>query len=443
MINQFASSLLLIEIIQVIIMILATLVLIFALRKSRELYLLMCCYVSLSIGLFFSIIEIFHSLYTLLSLLFYLASTLFLFATVFLKYYQLSLIHINQRKKYYLFLIFAGVISLIIFGIEFVILGFLCFGVIISLVNYSKKAKPTYGLYTITMIIGFISILSIILEDAGYPWAYELRQGMAIVLGSMFLATAIVAILEHRMEKSNIQYRNVYNRAELYKDLFLHDVNNILQSVLSATEICSLKVPKIIPEDKQNDMINLFETIEDQVNRGSDLISNIVLLSELDLKEIPLQKLDVREQITSAIKKVNDFFSNKDFKITYDFQEKELSVKANKLLVELFYNLLNNSIRHNKSTQAKIEINVSSIAKNNQKYVQVEIIDNGIGINKQIKREINKVNFTKIYTKKRLGLGLIFVCKVLYSYGGHLIIQNRIKDNYKKGSKFIIYLIKA
>ncbi|HDZ17520.1 MAG TPA: ATP-binding protein [archaeon] len=42
-----------------------------------------------------------------------------------------------------------------------------------------------------------------------------------------------------------------------------------------------------------------------------------------------------------------------------------------------------------------------------------------------------------------MGLGLILVNKILQSYEGIIKIKDRIKDDYAKGSKFIIYLPEA
>ena len=45
--------------------------------------------------------------------------------------------------------------------------------------------------------------------------------------------------VERKLKKSEKKYREAYNRAELYKDLFAHDISNILQSILSASQLCN------------------------------------------------------------------------------------------------------------------------------------------------------------------------------------------------------------
>jgi len=442
MISQYATSLATIEIIQVVLMIAATAVLIFAITKRREFYILFCSYIFLTIGLIFSILKLVSKAFTLLSLLFYLFATIFLFATVFSNYYILFLGQASRRYQIYLLIIMLGISLLILFGIEYVILGLLFLGIELSLYIYYKKETVVYGLFALAMLVGFISIVTIILEDFGYPWAYELRQGTGLILTSVFLTISIVAILEYRMERTNIQYRQVYNRAELYKDLFLHDVNNILQSILNASEFCSLKFSEADLEKDKEEFLQLFNVIKNQVNRGSNLISNIRILSELDLIKITVEDINLDHQIQQAIQKVEKIFGDRPSELNYNNPFESASVRANKYLSELFYNLLMNSFKYNESKIVKVDINVHELQKNDQKFMQVDIIDNGTGIGEELKQRLNKKELDIINSKKRLGLGLIFVYKLSSYYGGYLQIEDREKED-KKGTKITITLRKS
>ena len=331
---------------------------------------------------------------------------------------------------------------LMIFGIEYVILGFLLLGIELSLYIYYKNETVVYGLFAFAMLVGFVSIITIILEDFGYPWAYELRQGTGLILTSVFLTISIVAILEHRMERTNIQYRQVYNRAELYKDLFLHDVNNILQSILNASEFCSLKFSEWDLEKDEEEVLQLFNVIKNQVNRGSNLISNVRILSDLDLKRINIEDINLDRQIQQAIQKVKKIYDDIPSEVTYNNPFESASVKANKYLSELFYNLLMNSFKYNESKIVKVNINVYELQKNNQKYMQVDIIDNGRGIGEQLRQRLNKKELDLINSKKRLGLKLIFVYKLTSYYDGYLNIEDRGEEEIK-GTKVTISLQKS
>ncbi|MFO8017305.1 MAG: HAMP domain-containing sensor histidine kinase [Promethearchaeia archaeon] len=440
---EFASSLLIIETSQFIIMILATIVITIAIRKRNQLHILFFAYAFLSIGFLFSVIELFNPAYEILTVLFYLFATLFLAGTIFYEYYKLFLRNNYDRNTLYLIVLFILISFFSFFSLKVLILALLVIGITLSLIIYSKKGTITFGFFSVSMIIAFVSILSILIENAGFPWAYELRQSLGLFLAASMLGTALVGILEYQMEKSDIQYRKIYNKAELYKDIFIHDVSNILQSILSATEICTLKIPTNIREEIREDLLQLLETIKLQVNRGSDLVSNIELLSKLDLKKMSVKEINLDEQIQIAINKVREVFSHKNSNIEYQIENKEIFVKANEALSELFYNILSNCFIHNKNPEAQIEIQVSKISKSGEHYVTIKISDNSIGINDVFIKEIDRIKYNVINRDMRLGLGLIFVFKLLSYYGGHVKIENREKGGNIEGIEFFISLLEA
>ncbi|MFX1587856.1 MAG: PAS domain S-box protein, partial [Promethearchaeota archaeon] len=45
---------------------------------------------------------------------------------------------------------------------------------------------------------------------------------------------------EKQLKRSEKKYREAFNRSNFYKDLISHDINNILQNILSSVELCSL-----------------------------------------------------------------------------------------------------------------------------------------------------------------------------------------------------------
>ncbi|TFF96879.1 MAG: hypothetical protein EU547_05820 [Promethearchaeota archaeon] len=439
MFNQYATELVIVETIQVILMIIATAFLVIAISKRHEFYLLFLCYVSLTLGLIFSVLKLMTSIPTIISLIFYLFATISLFATVFYKYFNLFLRNANRKYQIYVILIFLGISLLTIIGIEYVILGILLFGIELSLYIYYKKETVVYGLFALAMFIGFVSILTIILEGFGYPWAYELRQGTAIVLVSELLTVALVAILEYRMDKTNIKYRKVYDRAELYKDLFIHDVNNILQSILNASEFSTMKLSDWEEEKHKQEILQFSDIIKNQINRGANLISNIRILSELDLEKLKVETINLNSQLQKAIEMVKGLYNDTNSEIKYQISDDTIFVKANQYLSELFFNILMNSFVYNKSSVVKIDIKISRIKNNEQEYIQIDILDNGIGISEQLKTRINQDSLDLVNSKKRLGLGLIFVYKLTSYYGGYMKIQNR-RDVEKKGTRVSIVL---
>jgi len=110
---------------------------------------------------------------------------------------------------------------------------------------------------------------------------------------------------EIALKNSEKNYREAYNRAEFYKDVFAHDVSNILQGILSSAELCRIQ------ENTQSDLERLYDIIENQVNRGANLISNIRKISSIDDREKDLFPINTCDFIKKAVKEVSNTFPKK------------------------------------------------------------------------------------------------------------------------------------
>ena len=116
---------------------------------------------------------------------------------------------------------------------------------------------------------------------------------------------------EQKLLISEKRFREAYNRAEFYKDLFAHDINNILQSILSANEIIAILGNY---ETNQN-MVRLIEIIKEQVNRGKKFVSNVRKLSQIEGQEIKIEKIEIFNILKKAVKFIHNSFHDKNLKI--------------------------------------------------------------------------------------------------------------------------------
>jgi signal transduction histidine kinase len=103
---------------------------------------------------------------------------------------------------------------------------------------------------------------------------------------------------EQELRKSEKRYRNAYERANFYKDIFTHDMNNIFHNIQFSAELISMFKDK--PEKLKSSQ-DLFTTIESQIDRGSKLITNVRKLSKLEESNITLKKIMVYDVLNEAI----------------------------------------------------------------------------------------------------------------------------------------------
>ncbi len=249
------------------------------------------------------------------------------------------------------------------------------------------------------------------------------------------------SIDEEQTKRKNAEalVQEALNQAEIYKDILAHDINNILQNILSANQFRSTLQEKNTQEEDSelNEMTNI---INRQVNRGGRLISNVRSLSQVEKQKLLFKSIDIIKILHNSIQFLQNSYQNKKINIQIDSIKEKLNIQANELIQGLFENILINSVKHNLNEIIEIRIKISKEIQNNINHCKIEFIDNGVGIADERKLTI----FEKIFIKKRdgsgMGLGLSLVKKIVESYSGKIWVEDRIKGDHLKGTNFIILL---
>ena len=235
---------------------------------------------------------------------------------------------------------------------------------------------------------------------------------------------------EKRLKKSEQNYKDAYNRANMFKDIIIHDVNNILQIIQSSAEIYQISHD---PADR-NEMKNL---IRKNVERGIILVHNARKLSQVEDSEITLEEVNLNQVLNATLEQLNEKFHGREILVEKDIFKEDIYVKANELLRDVFENILFNAVKYCDNEELKIFIKISR--ERDQNYIKLEFKDNGIGIENKRKESIfDKGNKDK--ESKGLGFGLSLVKKIVESYKGKIWVEDRIKGDYSKGSNFIILI---
>ncbi len=245
---------------------------------------------------------------------------------------------------------------------------------------------------------------------------------------------------EAKLKESEENYRDAYDKANFYKDLFTHDMNNILQIINSSAEIISFQLG-----DSETSLFieNMTKMIKSQVDRGSKLISDVRTLTQLDEEEeISLKRVNISKFLSSAISFVHKAYSERKISIQADSLDQRYFTFANELLQDVFDNILINSIKYNENEDVDINIRISEIILNEQKYYKLEFIDNGIGVPDDRKDIIFQQGNRALKGTKGMGIGLSLVKKILELFKGKILVRDAIMGDYSKGSNFIVLLPK-
>ncbi len=242
-------------------------------------------------------------------------------------------------------------------------------------------------------------------------------------------------------KKTEMEIKSVKKyREEFYKDLFTHDIKNILQSIFSGIELNELYLQN--PENFNNLNENM-KTIKKQVLRGAKLVSNVNSLSHLEESDHPFRKIDLIPLLKTTINLIKNTYIDNDIIIQVDPIDKALYVQADDFLVDVFENIIYNSIEHNDNTVIEINVKISKQERINVAYIKLEFLDNGIGIEDNQKLKIFEKGSNKEDNVPGRGLGLSLVKNIIEIYSGDIWIEDRVKNDYSKGNNFIILIPEA
>jgi len=236
---------------------------------------------------------------------------------------------------------------------------------------------------------------------------------------------------------SEKMYREAYNRAEFYKDIFAHDINNILQSILSGTQIGQLILDG---HEKFDDLKLNSEIIKEQVIRGAKLIKNVRKLSKLEEAGRSLEKIEVLSVLRNTVSFVERSYKDKNLTIRVESIEESLFIMANDFLEDVFENLLINAIRHNKNSKIEITIRISREQNLDVNCHKMEFIDNGIGVDDSMKDKIFQRGYNEEKGVHGLGLGLSLVRRIIETYSGKIMVEDRVMGDRSKGSNFVLLI---
>ena len=239
------------------------------------------------------------------------------------------------------------------------------------------------------------------------------------------------------LDISKKEIQEAFQRANFYKDIFAHDMSNILQGILSVAQITKLQLGKT---NDPNEILEIIGIIEEQIIRGSKLISNVRKLSELEELEEPLKSIDICNLLKKAIGELRNSYQSHSIAIKVNSPSNNIVIQANDLLLEVFENLLMNAVKHNENSAIEIIIRISEEQREGLDYLKIEFIDNGIGIEDSRKTTI----FTRGSKENNyiggMGIGLSLVNLIVERVKGKIWVEDRFKGDSTKGSNFIVLL---
>lgn len=231
------------------------------------------------------------------------------------------------------------------------------------------------------------------------------------------------------------ELKEAKQQAELYLDLMGHDISNMHQIAMGQLELANELINEeggLKVEEKE-----LLEMPLEILNRSARLIDNVRNLQRMRRGEFKEEIVDLNDMLSDIVKEYD--FMGHSHSITFRGNGPRCVI-ANKLLHDVFSNLVGNAIKHSNGDNIDVNIKLENAVENGVNYYRISIDDNGPGIPDDLKDKIfNRLQ--RGQTKaKGLGLGLYLVKTLVDSYHGKVWVEDRIQGDRTKGSLFVVLL---
>lgn len=219
-------------------------------------------------------------------------------------------------------------------------------------------------------------------------------------------------------------------REDMYR--LLSDISHQLKTPLTSIQILldNLNESKNMDEKTRKKFII---EITKKIESMNWLIIALLKLSKLDANavEFKKEKIDVSNMIENVVENLSIMAEIRDIQVMFD--SKDIYIQADyNWYKEAISNILKNAIEHARH-------NVTIKASENKVYTQIEIKDDGMGINKKDMKHI----FDRFYKSQNsdensIGIGLSLSKSIVEAQNGHIYVDS--KDG--EYTKFIIRYIK-
>jgi len=249
-----------------------------------------------------------------------------------------------------------------------------------------------------------------------------------------FVSNQIAQVIERKQSSVQLKkYSEELKEANQAKDKFFsiiaHDLKSPFQGLLGYSQILSNEFDTLSDEEKMFFINNIDNISKSAYNLLEDLLTwSRIQIGKL---EVNYEVFNLAEFLNPTISLLNQTATNKDITIKTSIDNKNL-VKADKNMVQTAVrNLISNAIKFT-NNGGKIKVSTKVI----DEFVEVTVEDNGIGMKKDILKNLFRIdqNVTTKGTANEEGTGLgLLLCKEMIEKEGGTI---KVESEAGKGSKF-------
>lgn len=237
-----------------------------------------------------------------------------------------------------------------------------------------------------------------------------------------------------RLEKSFIKEKQTNEKMKNFILDASHELRTPLTSIQGFIEVLQMGAAK----DK-NHLDLALRSILMESQRLNKLVNNLLALTKLEQNDyVETKKENIKSIIMEVSPQLEVLMQNRKLKI--DLEDKIYCDVNRDQIKQVIYNLVQNAINYTNEESGKIKISTRKVTKNNLRYIEISVSDNGEGMSEE---NINLI-FDRFYRcdkhrsrkKGGYGLGLSIVKQIVDNHNGSIEVSSVVGE----GSTFTIYL---
>jgi len=223
-------------------------------------------------------------------------------------------------------------------------------------------------------------------------------------------------VILKKLELSNQELLRSNKDLEEFAYAASHDMKEPLRTVGTFTNLLNKKYNDQIGESGKE----YIQFITQGVQRMSSLINSLLNYSQVGKKDLEFQQSDLNEIVNAKIEDLSQIIYDKNAKVICS--ELPTILCAGTQIGMVFYNLILNGIKFNKSYNPTIEVS----AIENATYWKFMVKDNGIGIKNQYQKQIFEI-FKRLHNRNEYegtGIGLALCNKIVLRHNGKISVES-------------------
>lgn len=272
----------------------------------------------------------------------------------------------------------------------------------------------TWWFITLSVVFGVVSVFGIV------KWRTErlteqrekLRRDKLILeaeIKQRISAQEKQKLVEEKLKQTNQELNNFIYRSS-------HDLRGPISTVKGLTQLGMIEVSD--PYARK-----FFNMILDRTVILDTVLKNLINIVEIIEGDTKSEDVDFRKTILEVLDELKKESSLDGINISITIEDNHAFYNDARLVHTIIYNILENSVKYRKTdVDSHIFLNVS---EREDKTFVISVIDNGIGIAKEVMPKIYDMFYRGTDESKGSGLGLYTVKKIVEKLGGTIVIESK------------------